>query len=461
MLITDPAGEPVELDELDGDATLSVLSSLKVQARAVERDKLRVVAHWCVLHPATAEDGVATWDPSGLPGVLGQEESLGGEGCPPVAAFTPEPLAATLGVSKHAVRQLIADALDLGHRLPRCRRRVEALEVEAFKARRVAQLTHPLSQAAAAQVDAALAPVLHSCSFAAIERAVAAAIAAHHPELVAEREKRGKDAWDVTLHHPGPADFAGTSWLEATGDTLDLTAFYDRVGQIAADLADAGDTDPLGARKAKALGVLARQGLEGAEADLATLVGASQADQAPPARPRPPRSRKPKTHLFLHFTLLEALGLAVDDELVCGQVERLGPVLEEAIRAWLAGSEAVITPVLDLNRSWAVDGHDIPAAMREQVVQRDKHCVHPYCATDARACDLDHITPYLPMDEGGPPGQTNPDNLAPLCRRHHRAKTSGRWRYRRDPTTGNYHWTGPHHRHYLTTPLGTLEHQPN
>ena len=77
-----------------------------------------------------------------------------------------------------------------------------------MKARRVAQLTHPLSQAAAAQVDAALAAP-HSCSFAAIERAVAAAIAAHHPELVAEREKKGKDAWDVTLHHPEPHGLCG------------------------------------------------------------------------------------------------------------------------------------------------------------------------------------------------------------------------------------------------------------
>ncbi len=158
-----------------------------------------------MLHPATDEGGVATFDPSGLPGVLHREESLGGEGCPPVAAFTPESLAATLGLSKHAAGQLVADALDLHHRLPRCWRRVEALAVDAFKARRVAQLTHPLSQAAAAQVDAALAPVLPSCSWAAIERAVAAAIAEHHPELVdAERRKAGRDAWDVTLHHPAP-----------------------------------------------------------------------------------------------------------------------------------------------------------------------------------------------------------------------------------------------------------------
>jgi hypothetical protein len=53
--------------------------------------------------------------------------------------------------------------------------------------------------------------------------------------------------------------------------------------------------------------------------------------------------------------------------------------------------------------------------------------------------DLDHIQPY---DPDGPPGRTHPCNLACLCRRHHRAKTLGHWRYTRTPA-GHYLWTGP------------------
>ncbi len=70
----------------------------------------------------------------------------------------------------------------------------------------------------------------------------------------------------------------------------------------------------------------------------------------------------------------------------------------------------------------AVDQHDPPEAMRETVVLRDAHCVFPGCRRDSRACDLDHITEYLPMEDGGPPGQTRPGNLAPLCRTHHRVE---------------------------------------
>ena len=56
--------------------------------------------------------------------------------------------------------------------------------------------------------------------------------------------------------HPDPTDFAGTSHLEATGDTLTLKAFYDLVCAIAHQLFLDGDTDPLGARKIKALGMI-------------------------------------------------------------------------------------------------------------------------------------------------------------------------------------------------------------
>jgi hypothetical protein len=92
-----------------------------------------------------------------------------------------------------------------------------------------------------------------------------------------------------------------------------------------------------------------------------------------------------------------------------------------------------------MDRADAVDEHDPPAWMKELVRLRDPVCVFPHCQRSSRGCDLDHLDPY---HEHGPPGQTRPDNLAPLCRRHHNAKTSGRWSYRRRPD-GSYQWTGP------------------
>ncbi|MCW2794526.1 HNH endonuclease signature motif containing protein [Nocardioides sp.] len=117
-----------------------------------------------------------------------------------------------------------------------------------------------------------------------------------------------------------------------------------------------------------------------------------------------------------------------------------------------------ILPVLDLARTDVVDQHDPPPWMDDLVRLRDRHCVFPWCERDSRSCDLDHINRYDPgtADDPGPPGQTRPENLAPLCRRHHRTKTARRWSYLRDPD-GTYTWTSPHGHTYQVTPTGSHE----
>ena len=60
----------------------------------------------------------------------------------------------------------------------------------------------------------------------------------------------------------------------------------------------------------------------------------------------------------------------------------------------------------------------------------------------------------MPYDDTGPPGQTSPENLAPLCRRHHRGKTARHWRYQRN-ADGSYTWHLPLGRSYRVTPTGT------
>ena len=120
--------------------------------------------------------------------------------------------------------QVLADALDLAHRLPLAWRRVQGLAVAPWKARRLAQATHHLSRSAAGYVDAQLADRIDSCGAALIDRTVAHAAATHDPQTQAEAERAGQRSWDVRLFHRTDGDWAGTSHLEATGDTVDLTA---------------------------------------------------------------------------------------------------------------------------------------------------------------------------------------------------------------------------------------------
>ncbi|MDO9454537.1 HNH endonuclease signature motif containing protein [Nocardioides sp.] len=112
------------------------------------------------------------------------------------------------------------------------------------------------------------------------------------------------------------------------------------------------------------------------------------------------------------------------------------PVLLEQIRHWCesAGTKVTVKPVIDLNTNLSTEAYRPTEAIREQVRLRDGTCVFPGC--HRRHVDLDHIVPF---DAGGP---TSVENLAMLCRRHHRAKTHGHWSYRvLEP--GLYEWTSP------------------
>ena len=76
-----------------------------------------------------------------------------------------------------------------------------------------------------------------------------------------------------------------------------------------------------------------------------------------------------------------------------------------------------------------------PKAMRAFVTTRDGTCRAWGCTRTAVHLDLDHTRPW-------PSGPTSPANLAGLCRRHHRLKQQGRWRYTIAPD-GTVTWTGP------------------
>ena len=137
---------------------------------------------------------------------------------------------------------------------------------------------------------------------------------------------------------------------------------------------------------------------------------------------------------------------------------RLGARTTATLERWLAGltpgTRLTVTPVIDQTTEIAVDSYEIPPRLRRQVVERDATCTFPWCGNAGRH-DLDHLDPWRPPDEGGPPDQTRTSNLSRLCRFHHRLKTNGDWTVERDPLTSDLTWTSPLGRRYLVTPSGT------
>jgi hypothetical protein len=433
-----------EVTDLGPAGLLAEAADNERAIRQGEVRRLDLAYEWAVRHPATTETGVATPGGPALD-VLDTPESLGGEGTPAVAAFSPEPFAAALGLSPAAGARLLGDALDLHHRLPTLWARVRRLEVPAWQARRVAQQTRRLPLAGARRVDDQLATRPGGgCGPAIVDRLVARASAEFDPQTQADREDAAETGWDLELSHPHPADFVGTSHLAATGDTATLTEFHDLVCALAHQLYADGDTSPPGVRKIKALRLITR-----------AARGHGSVTTGPDPTPTSGNSSCSGADKIKVYVHVDAADLDVDatggSALVTAEVERLGTVTLTKLRHWAGHHRVVIQPVLNLRRGDSVDVHDPPAWMRELVILRDRHCVFPGCTRPARSCDLDHT---IPFDPDGPPGQTHPANLACLCRRHHRAKTAGVWRYLRT-TDGDYLWHGPYGSAYLVTPRGT------
>jgi hypothetical protein len=242
--------------------------------------------------------------------------------------------------------------------------------------------------------------------------------------------------------------YDGTVRVEAEldlADAYDLDAALTREAETSRAL---GSTEGLGARRARALGEMARRqlALDLAGGQGGTSVGATgNRDQLPAAR---------QVELHLHFSAGLAGGAIVVDEL--GRLEegqRL--VLLERVKAWCGDSHTrvVVKPVIDLAQHIRVPGYEVPDRLREQIVLRDQTCVFPWCSHPARRCQMDHVHPYDQQhpDRGG---QTASDNIAPLCLKHHRLKTRGRWRYRMI-APGVYRWTSPHGHEFHRDDTGT------
>jgi hypothetical protein len=93
-----------------------------------------------------------------------------------------------------------------------------------------------------------------------------------------------------------------------------------------------------------------------------------------------------------------------------------------------------------------------PVALADFVRARDQYCVFPGCNVPATKCDLDHRVPF-------PTGATSADNLAAICRHHHRMKHRAGWTVRRR-ADGAHVWISPQEREYLNPPIPLAQPAP-
>lgn len=107
---------------------------------------------------------------------------------------------------------------------------------------------------------------------------------------------------------------------------------------------------------------------------------------------------------------------------------------------------SISTAVIDAARgtllSYIHNGYVPPVALKALAQARDGQCRFFGCSMAAARCDLDHAVPHAASTTCTEhAGSTSGDNLASLCRRHHRAKQHRAWTYHLDPDTGVVWWT--------------------
>ncbi|ABL83116.1 HNH endonuclease [Nocardioides sp. JS614] len=114
----------------------------------------------------------------------------------------------------------------------------------------------------------------------------------------------------------------------------------------------------------------------------------------------------------------------------------VAPDLVEAMKAPVANTPRTGSVDRVLGAARAVRADLTAAEARRFEIAADCAALHP-------GEEVDHIIPW-------PLGPTATSNLAPICRLHHRLKTTGGWTYHRH-TRSTFEWTSPHHRTYVVT----------
>ncbi len=393
-------------------------------------------------------------DPDSIPGwqlkAPGGERPrrFGGEGTPLVAEFSPGTLGGRLGVSTSAARALMADALDIAHRLPRIAERVEAGEVKVSYARWVARRTRELSREQADHVDELVAePSDGRIPWSRFEVLVEAAIKASNPEAAADREEAERRQ---QFARPTHSNDEGMRGFYVRGSFAVIAKLDAAVAFFARALHDLGDTDSEDERRVKAVLILANP------VQAVRLLRGYQGWLAA-SRETPGQQDKPEVDLadLMPSVTLYVHSYAGPDSTGIARVEDLGPMTVTWVREHLGPhARFVVQPVLDIEGQAPVDGYEIPDRHRRAVPLMGPADIFPFAPGLGRALQIDHTNAYRKGEAAKGAGQSRIGNYGKMTLIHHRIKTFAGWQVRQ-PFPGVYVWQDPDGARYLVDHTGT------
>ena len=216
---------------------------------------------------------------------------LGGVGTPLVREFAASEVAGELEISTYAARALLADVLDVRHRLPRLWARVIACEVATWVARKVAVATRDLTPEQALFVDAGVAEYADGrLSWSRFETVLEARVVEADPEAAAAREAAAAAEQFAKV---GRSNEHGQKTLYVRSTAAVITRIDATLDYLCQALRALGDTETADELRVKAMLLLANP-LQAVEL-LDRLQTRPQRATATPSRPTraPPIQRTP------------------------------------------------------------------------------------------------------------------------------------------------------------------------
>lgn len=247
-----------------------------------------------------------------------------------------------------------------------------------------------------------------------------------HPVPIETRAGSAETSRSVSLEYARD----GMAWLHVSSSAAKAELAYTFLTGTAMDAQEAGDARTLDQLRADALldAVLAPGRSDVAEGTEA-LVGQ-------------------RVEVSITVPALTLLGQSDEPAVLDGY----GPIPLETAKTLAAGSTSwhrILThPVTGVRLTYDRATYRPPADLRRWLRRRDRTCRFPGCRRRAVRCDIDHT---IAWEDGG---RTDHDNLAHLCRRHHRLKHHTAWEVRFDGEL--LVWTDPTGHEYCTEPAEPL-----
>jgi hypothetical protein len=341
-------------------------------------------------------------------------------------------LAVATRISEREAQQLVADSTTLVEGLPVTLDALRSGRVSYRHASILIDEARSLPAESWAAFEAVALPEAETRTPAGFRQRARIVRERQHPTSIDERRRDAVDGRSVRLE-PGRD---GMAWLTAHLPAEQAIGAYQRLTEMACGLEAADDPRTLAQRRADVFADLLIDGV-------ASNTGFGRGVRATVLVTVPV------------LTLLEqdASGSAPAKATATATLEGYGPISDDVARRLAAHAPSFVRllthPETGAVLSVGRDRYTVPKDLKLWLRIRDETCRFPGCGRAAANSDIDHTVDWQHD------GATRHDNLAHLCRPHHRLKHNSDWRVNH-AGGGALEWEAPSGRTYRTEPATHL-----